>query len=223
MNKHELCSVSGCSRAVYAKTLCAAHYTKNMREKPDRPRCSVEGCDKTAVTRGWCPDHYSRWRLHGDPTAGRIPRNAAKNFLLNVAVPFESNECLEWPYMKDRTGYGQLQWNGEKQPAHRVVCKIRHGNPLSEDLHAAHNCGNRKCVNPNHLRWATALENAADKHAHGTVHYGADHHNTRISPEIVSQIRMLNGVFSQKRIGQMFGLRVSSVNRILNFKSRTQG
>lgn len=39
---------------------------------------------------------------------------------------------------------------------------------LKEDALACHSCGNEKCINPDHLRWGTGKENAADKILHGT-------------------------------------------------------
>ena len=39
---------------------------------------------------------------------------------------------------------------------------------FKEDALACHSCGNEKCINPDHLRWGTAKENAADKILHGT-------------------------------------------------------
>ena len=38
-----------------------------------RVACNVPGCDRLALyKRGpWCNRHYSRWRKHGDPSAGR--------------------------------------------------------------------------------------------------------------------------------------------------------
>lgn len=38
--------------------------------------CSIEGCDKPYQARGWCQSHYARYMRHGDPLAGRAPRDS---------------------------------------------------------------------------------------------------------------------------------------------------
>lgn len=52
--------------------------------------------------------------------------------------------------------------------AHRLMCVFVNGDCPPDKNEAAHSCGNRKCVNPAHLRWATYEENGADKIIHGT-------------------------------------------------------
>lgn len=65
-------------------------------------------------------------------------------------------------------GYGLIRIDGVMCRVHRLVCIRRHGPPPTDDLEAAHSCGNAGCVNPRHIRWATRFENAADKKLHGT-------------------------------------------------------
>lgn len=77
------------------------------------------------------------------------------------------DECVLWPYAKSK-GYGRVFAAGETRRAHVVACELTHG-PKPEGREVAHSCGGRSCVNPNHLRWATAAENSADRIAHGRV------------------------------------------------------
>lgn len=65
---------------------------------------------------------------------------------------------------------------------HRVVCEAFHGAPISSDLQAAHRDGVKSNNSSANLKWATPLENSADKKAHGTVVRG-DKHPARIRPE----------------------------------------
>lgn len=50
----------------------------------------------------------------------------------------------------------------------RVVCERVNGPAPTEKHETAHGCGNSWCVNKRHLRWATHIENEADKLIHGT-------------------------------------------------------
>ncbi|MGE0584101.1 MAG: HNH endonuclease [Flavobacteriaceae bacterium] len=158
---------------------------------------------------------------HGDPTKGRIPTGEAHSFITAIAIPFDADICLEWPFLRNAQGYGQVQWGGRKQLAHRVVCEEVHGGAPSQRHQAAHGCGNSSCVNPHHLRWATPKENDADKLRHGTLQFGERHPNARLSDDDVDTIRRLRGRISQAEIGRMFGIRQSSVSRIQLYQSRT--
>lgn len=81
-----------------------------------------------------------------------------------------------------------------------------------EGMQVAHNDGNKlnNCVN--NLRYATALENASDKHAHGTILRGRHVGSSKINEEIVVAIRGHSG--TQKEISEQFGISRSSVSYI---------
>lgn len=150
--------------------------------------CSVEGCEKhlsPGSARGLCDKHYARWRKHGDNfERGHIhaTNGDGERFLRNH-VKWSGDDCLLYPFGKSMYGYGICSVGGTKGPASRHMCRLAHGEPPFEDAHAAHACGNRACVNPRHLRWATAEENAADKEIHGTLLRGSEVGNSRLTAE----------------------------------------
>lgn len=172
--------------------------------------CSVEGCGKPILnSRGWCNAHYLRWRRHGSPLAGGKPIKTARGEpqkFLERAITSDTEECIEWPYVRAANGYGQLMLGDKMHNVHRVICVRVHGNAPATGYHAAHNCGNRACCNPRHLRWATPSENNADKAIHGTRQFGERIGNAKLTASAVRECRALSGVVSQRELGKRFGV-----------------
>lgn len=83
---------------------------------------------------------------------------------------YSGQGCLEWPFCKS-VGYAIMRMDGKNFRVSRIMCAIRHGDPVGKKQ-AAHSCGNRACVNPDHLRWASQSENEKDKLAHGRHNRG---------------------------------------------------
>lgn len=135
--------------------------------------CSINGCSKPRKTKGYCSAHYTRLLRHGDPLGGRIDHGEPIRFL-KALIDHSGDACVAWPYAKLADGRGMIAGRSGVRPAARIMCTLAHGEPSSEDLEAAHSCGNGHlaCVNPNHLRWATRAENQADRALHGTANRG---------------------------------------------------
>jgi hypothetical protein len=94
---------------------------------------------------------------------------------------------------------------------HRFACEEIHGpQPTLKHL-AAHSCGRGRdgCVNPKHLRWATPLENSADRMLHGTWGY-------RLTQDEIIQIRNLYPLESLRKIAKRFNVSQTHIHRIVN-------
>lgn len=174
-------------------------------------------CKKPVLARGLCSKHYTRLRNYGSPFIVKSPRGQAQAFIRSVR---QQESCIIWPFKaRYKSGYGAVFFNGGLTGAHRAVCHIHNGPPPTEKHHASHHCGNKLCVNPAHIRWATPVENEADKVLHGTAPIGEANGCAKLTSEQVAEIRALGGRASQEKIARRFGVSRRTIGNILNEKT----
>lgn len=182
--------------------------------------CSVGGCNRPADRLGFCTLHYMRNRRHGSPTAGRTMRGAAIEFLREVASS-ATDDCISWPFnINKQTGYGLVKLDGRNMSAHRASLIIASGIEAPRNIHAAHmpeKCHNRTCVNPRHLRWATAQENELDKIKDKTFRSGETLHNAKLTNEQADMIRNIPG--PAWAVALAFGVSQSVVHNVRSGKT----
>lgn len=83
-------------------------------------------------------------------------------------IPEPNSGCWLWLGEINQAGYGRIP-NGKKRiAAHRLSLQISTGVDRPE-LEACHRCDVPGCVNPDHLFWGTAQENALDAVAKGRM------------------------------------------------------
>jgi len=184
--------------------------------------CSIEGCGKRVRARGWCNAHWIRWKKYGEPLAGNPTlRGEPLRFFQETVLPFDSNECLAWPYAKS-SGYGTLWFNGRLRRVSRLVCEARNGPPPTSQHEAAHECGkgHEGCVNPRHLAWKTSRENKADQLVHGTRNRGERQGRSKLTRAQVVELRALKeGGWTLRALGSRYGVDFSTVRLIVTGKN----
>lgn len=67
--------------------------------------------------------------------------------------------CLIWQRAKNSRGYGVIYMDGKVRLAHRVAFFARHGRWPNPELVLDHECEVKACVNADHLRESTNVEN----------------------------------------------------------------
>lgn len=143
------------------------------------------------------------------------PKGSSEQFI-RAHANYGGDDCLLWPYRTTPKGYGLAVIGGVQKRASRWMCIAAHGEPASTALVAAHSCGNPTCVNPRHLRWATDMENSADREIHGTVNRGERNGKTTLTASDVAYIR--SAPPSLAPLMQMFGMSKHGISKIRSGK-----
>ena len=168
--------------------------------------CLIEGCEAPTVGRGWCNKHWRRWRAYGDPLKFKFEKSA--NGVISQWMAdhknYNGDGCLIWPFGRYPDGRAKTK----KTTGGRAMCEVVHGPAPSAGHEAAHSCGNGYggCVHPNHLRWATHVENEKDKIKHGTRGPGVRHNSAKLTADQVAVIRATKGKMTAKQAAATFGV-----------------
>ena len=185
----------------------------------DLRSCSIPDCGKPAKYKktGWCSMHYMRLRTHGDPlkTIG-TSIGEPKRFYREVIIQHEDDDCLTWPFSRNRSGYAKMWRDGKMELVHRFLCAEINGLPPTPKHEAAHSCGNGHlgCVTKRHLSWKTRKENQADRLAHGTHSRGERSCRAKLTDEQAREILSLKGRVSSQELSRRFGVKSNTISQI---------
>jgi hypothetical protein len=188
-------------------------------------QCSEPGCSRVHEAFGLCKLHYTRLRTRG--TTKKHSQEACVTWLIEHAGCYGA-DCLIWPFFRNSNGYGRITFPSNTKcgfgstSASRFMCKLVNGEPPTKKHQAAHNCGRGAfgCVNPMHLRWATARENSFDRISHGTANHGERHGNAKLNDDDVRLIReMIRAGSVQRQIAKQFGVTPSVITVIKQGKA----
>ena len=91
-----------------------------------------------------------------------VPRRKSKSLEQRLLEKTDTSKILTdcWVFLgcKDSSGYGNIGNNGKTISAHRASYELYRGQ-IPKDKQIDHICGNRLCINPQHLDLVTAKEN----------------------------------------------------------------
>jgi hypothetical protein len=134
-------------------------------------------------------------------------------------------ECWNWLGTGSTYGYFSVKINGKwrDRGAHRIALYIKLNYDIKflfSNLHAGHTCGNKKCVNPNHLEPQTSVENIdeRDKRLGNSCHAKGEKNHSKLTNEQVIEIRNSVGNTHQK-LADKYNIATSAITNIINRKS----
>lgn len=217
------CDVDGCETEITTHPYCSKHYQRFRKHGSpnislcDRESviCSVTGCEEPSRSKGYCKIHYVRSRKYGDPLMVS-ERYRRKLRWIEANYRHKGDDCLTWPFGVNDNGRGVVTIDQKNMSAPRAMCLMAHGEPPTPKHQASHSCGKGHlgCVNPNHLRWATAKENEEDKIEHGTIRRGTDINTSKLSEKDVVRIRSLGREYGVNRLANEYGVSPTAISLI---------
>lgn len=165
-----------------------------------------------------CAMHHC---VNPDHLVLRAPRPLEDRFWEKVDRSGGDNSCWLWTSALDTKGYGVIQIHGKTIKATRVAYQLTTG-PIPPGLLMCHTCDNPPCVNPRHLYAGSYSENGIDASQRGrlVIMRGEDHIRAKLTNSEAEEVRRLyrKGGFSQREIGERYGLAQTTVSRIVRGK-----
>ena len=142
-------------------------------------------------------------------------RHGEPQRFLDAALSADHRDCIIWPYGK-ANGYGRMRLRRASGwfivNVNRHVCELKRGPAPDESMEAAHSCGVRACIQWRHLRWATCVDNSADKVLHGTLSRGEGTGVARLSDDDV--LAIAKDVRPDAAIAAEYGVGTETIRKI---------
>lgn len=167
-----------------------------------------------------CVMHYYRVRKHGDPDFVYYSKDQTiQRFWTHVdKTPGHGpwGDCWIFTGNLNDDGYGCHSAGGPKWErfAHRFSYWIVNGDIPPECL-ILHNCDNRPCVNPDHLRPGTQIENMQDRYSRGRCIKGSGNSMAKLTDAVVKDIRRRTKQGeTRKSIANRLGVTLPTISRI---------
>ena len=147
---------------------------------------------------------------------------------LGKCIPEPNSGCWLWLGAMSTSGYGNLRVDGRWLKAHRYAYELFCGaippELDGEDVRGPcviHSCDMPLCVNPDHLRIGTHVQNMHDKRERdrfvSNPLYGEEHQNSKLKADDIPLVRRLRaeGV-SYVELGRRFGVHRTTIRDVIN-------
>ena len=132
-----------------------------------------------------------------------------------IKYEIDNNDC--WiciSHWKDKYVYPEVRRNGKKGRMHRYIYTQYKGE-IPNNLCVRHMCDNPECINPDHLILGTHQDNMNDKVERNRQVIGEQHKNSKLTNEIVLQIKQRSLTEKSNRIlAKEFNISYSNIEKI---------
>lgn len=125
----------------------------------------------------------------------------------------KTDKCWVWLGAKNDWGYGNFQYEGKIEKAHRVAYRMFIGE-IPDGMKVLHRCDTPACVNPAHLFLGTDGDNARDRAAkkRGNSPHGEQHTRAILTESQVLEI--IQSSLSYKKLALKFSISKSAIRDI---------
>lgn len=130
-----------------------------------------------------------------------------------LAEPMSGCWLWEKTVAREKKPYGRISHLGRMYAAHRVAYELYVG-PIYDGLWVLHKCDNPACVNPDHLRLGTGMDNVQDRDAKGRTAAGSRCTQAKLSIEQIAAI--LKDHRLAKDVGRDYGISRWSIYKLRN-------
>lgn len=128
--------------------------------------------------------------------------------------------CWEWTGLRDPKGYARMRVAGACTDAGHRLALLARGEVVAPELYVLHGCDNPPCVNPEHLRGDTPVENVRERSERGRSCHGADHHRARLDDNSAFMVRAEKWAgFSRRQIAERYGVSKSAIDHVVAGRS----
>lgn len=122
--------------------------------------------------------------------------------------------CHECTSHSPRNRYPGVERHGKHIGLHRLVYEEKFGS-IPPGMFITHKCNNPRCINLDHLRLGTPLENTADRRANGTWPSGEGNAFHKLTWDEVRSIRRLYHRGDGPKLARIYGVDESTVRKII--------
>jgi hypothetical protein len=128
------------------------------------------------------------------------------------------DDCWEWSGGKSSNKYGELKLLNRSSIGAHVFSYMLHKGAIEPGMFIIHSCNNPGCVNPNHLRQGTQVDNMQDRIAAGRYLHGDQVPGSKLTWEKVREIRAkyIPIKISTRRLAREYGVSQTMIRVILN-------
>ena len=124
-------------------------------------------------------------------------------------------KCITNVFAASQGDYSYRMFKGKKVYLHREALEKKLGRVLEEGMLTLHTCGNKNCINPEHLYEGNYKEMASQRVLRGTSSVGLDRPMPKLTEKTAySALCRLEEGESGTSIASVFGVNPSQITRL---------